>query len=545
MRHSRLLALTIGTPLALIGLVVAAWAIDAGASGGEVMRNVDLAGDEIGGRSEHAMRELLADLAEDHPATTVRIVTSQDTLVTTAGELGLTINQDATVSAALDAGRDGPVLFRPFSWLASFFGDDNVPISHTVDEATVAAALLPLEGASRLAAVEPSLSAGPDGFTVVPGEDGRGLDPAEVAAALPGAARSPTADGDVVVEIERVRIPPRYSEDDAAALAEQATLLTSRPVEVTAGESTAVVPVETLRGWVGTEPTDEALELRFGATLAQTDLLDLLPDVGESPIDASFGVAYGQIVIDPGALGTSCCALDSGERVLAALKEGRTPVALDLTPVASEHDEAWAESMGITALVGEFETFMPGTNRVHNIQTMADIVRGFVIEPGEEFSLNGYVGRRTTEKGFRADGAIRDGVHVTEVGGGVSQFATTTFNAAFFAGLDFVEYQAHSEYFSRYPYGREATVSWPAPDLVVRNSTPYGILIWTSYTSTHIKVSMYSTPYVMSDQTGQTESARGACTRVVTERTRTYLDDGHSDTDTVFAVYRPGEGIFC
>ena len=64
--------------------------------------------------------------------------------------------------------------------------------------------------------------------------------------------------------------------------------------------------------------------------------------------------------------------------------------------------------------------------------------------------MNGHVGRRTTENGFVAAGAIRNGEHVSEVGGGVSQFATTLFNAAYFAGLDITTYQAHSEYFD-YP----------------------------------------------------------------------------------------------
>ena len=39
---------------------------------------------------------------------------------------------------------------------------------------------------------------------------------------------------------------------------------------------------------------------------------------------------------------------------------------------------------------------------------------------------------------------------------------------------DFVEYQAHSIYITRYPYGREATLSYPHPDLRIRNATPNG-----------------------------------------------------------------------
>ena len=93
------------------------------------------------------------------------------------------------------------------------------------------------------------------------------------------------------------------------------------------------------------------------------------------------------------------------------------------------------------------------------------------------------MGERTPEKGFVTAGAIRDGKHVDEVGGGVSQFATTMFNAAYFAGLQIDESQAHSEYFDRYPRGREATMGFPAPDLRFTNNTPYGIMIWTSYTA--------------------------------------------------------------
>ena len=58
--------------------------------------------------------------------------------------------------------------------------------------------------------------------------------------------------------------------------------------------------------------------------------------------------------------------------------------------------------------------------------------------------------------------------------------------AAFFAGLDFEAYQSHSIYFSRYPYGREATISWPAPDLEFTNTTSHPALIWTSYTDTSL-----------------------------------------------------------
>ena len=112
-----------------------------------------------------------------------------------------------------------------------------------------------------------------------------------------------------------------------------------------------------------------------------------------------------------------------------------------------------------------------------------------------------------------------------EVGGGVSQFATTLFNAAYHAGLPIPVYQAHSEHFSRYPRGREATMGFPHPDLQWTNDTPYGILVWTSYTDTSITVTLYSTQHAFGQQTGQSEARSGAhCTTVTTQRTITYPD---------------------
>jgi vancomycin resistance protein YoaR len=181
---------------------------------------------------------------------------------------------------------------------------------------------------------------------------------------------------------------------------------------------------------------------------------------------------------------------------------------------------------------------------VLNIQRIADIIRGVVIEPGERFSVNDFVGERTREKGFVSAGTIQQGHFKDDVGGGISQFATTIFNAAFFAGLEFDDYQSHTIYISRYPYGREATLNYPDVDLAVINSTPYGVLIWPEYTSTSITVQMYSTKYWEVEQTGQSSWRSGACRSVETFRSRT-SPEGEVLEDSVQARYRPGEGLDC
>jgi vancomycin resistance protein YoaR len=201
--------------------------------------------------------------------------------------------------------------------------------------------------------------------------------------------------------------------------------------------------------------------------------------------------------------------------------------------------------LGIKEPVGSFTTrHKPGEARVSNIHRISDIVRGAVVAPGATFSVNDFVGKRTVEKGFVTAPVIQNGEHDEDVGGGVSQFATTLFNASFFAGLDFGEYQSHSLYISRYPYGREATMGFPHPDLQVKNTTPFGVLIWPTYTGTSITITLYSTHFVDAAQTKQTKSLRGSCTVVTTERSRKY-PDGTTRTDSVRATYRAAEGQDC
>ena len=152
--------------------------------------------------------------------------------------------------------------------------------------------------------------------------------------------------------------------------------------------------------------------------------------------------------------------------------------------------------------MSSFTTYFPYAEyRNVNIGRAAELVDGTLLKPGETFSLNDTVGERTEENGFTKGYIINDGILVQDLGGGVSQMATTTFNAMFFAGLEDVEHKPHSFYIDRYPIGREATVAWGAVDLRFRNDTPYGVLIDTSFTdstptsSGAVTVTMYSTKW--------------------------------------------------
>jgi vancomycin resistance protein YoaR len=536
-----------GVPVLALVVLVAAYAIDA--SSGGVARNVRLAGVDVGGLAEDALPVRIAELAEQFASVPVEIDTGEAVYATTAGELGLEVDQRSTAEATLAVDDDTFLLARPFAWLGSFFQERSAKLQLRASESRLATAVVDLEGEDRTLPVEPSVELVDEGFRLVPGEDGRGLDPAAVASVLPREVSSATEP--IRVSVERSPIPPLGSDADAGAAIAEAERLTGESLRlVTPGGSGTVEP-EVLRHWVrlGSEE-DGTVRVELDPERVTADLEGAVTDIEGAPVDAGFVVEGGQVRIVPHRDGLVCCAPSSDERIIDALQAGEREVGLELRTAPPRRTTADAEALGIVEEIGSPDAFGPTTRhaccegRVQNIHRIADIVRGVVIEPGETFSVNGYVGRRTRERGFVEAGVIYQGVFQTDVGGGVSQFATTLFNAALFAGLDFEAYQSHSIYISRYPRGHEATISFPQPDLVIRNSTPHGVLIWPEYTGTSITVRMFSTRHAEVSIGQPTSSSAGRCTRWTTPRTRTY-PDGSVERDSVFALYRPGEGINC
>ncbi len=190
--------------------------------------------------------------------------------------------------------------------------------------------------------------------------------------------------------------------------------------------------------------------------------------------------------------------------VAAALLAGERRVTGHLVDALPAVDTARAQSLRIVDQVSTFTTHHPaGQPRVKNIHRIADLLQNSVILPGDRFSLNEKVGPRTRANGFVKAPVIYEGEFTQDIGGGVSQFATTFFNAAFFGGYEIVAHKPHTYYISRYPQGREATVSFPQPDLIIANNSATGILVRTSYTESSITVTFFG------DRQGRTVRAEG------------------------------------
>ena len=226
-----------------------------------------------------------------------------------------------------------------------------------------------------------------------------------------------------------------------------------------------------------------SIEEVTGEQLAEADVFgDLVPPHDHNVRRlASVGIVQGVEgeVYDPGRA--------------VSRQEMATFLARMLDHLVEEGSEISATTPAFPQPVASFTTpLAPGEPRNHNIQLAADLIDGDVIEPGDTYSLDQAIGQRTAARGFQENGFIDDGGDVISV---VSQVATTFLNAAWFAGIDLVEHQPHSQYFERYPAGREATISWQQIDVVVRNDTPFPLEVATRHTGNEVEVTLVGTPW--------------------------------------------------
>lgn len=469
-----------------------------------VLPGVELAGMAVGGLDETTLRRTVAALAArraDQRVTVLRpgVPGAPETAArrsAPAGELGYELDVDATVDAVLARGRQANVLRAAADHLQAFRGTTAVRPVQRVD---AVAADRWVRATARAFALEPREgSVGFDGVTVTRADPVPGLrvDTQALAAQVREALLVP---GPATIEAPVTPVPPVTTVADVDAAAAEAARAVDGPVTLRRGDAAITfTPVQiagVLRLGLGPDGTGMIWTPDVDAVTAAAGDVAALET---PPVDARVRLEGTTVVIDPSAEGFRYDP-DRAAAQLYELAVAEGPAEAELDGVVAEpaRTTAEAEALQIREPVGTFTTEFPaGQSRVTNIRRISELVDGVVLAPGETFSVNDHVGERTPDKGFVGGGAIQQGESVEEVGGGVSQFATTLYNAAYFAGLDLVEYKAHSQYFSRYPVGREATLNYPNVDLVIGNPSPYGVLVDTASSETSVTVTMWSTKWV-------------------------------------------------
>jgi len=357
-----------------------------------------------------------------------------------------------------------------------------LPLEFAFDAARLDAALVRAEDALGRRPTPATVRVVGAALRVQPGRPGLGVDDEALrreVSTLPSRIRLP-----------RIPLEPPVSEGDAHAARAEAQRLLDRPPVVVGSSGRLTLEPPLLRAALRFTPVARRLVVQLDADVLRRALRSAYGPL-ERPVRQAALVPVGRSVrVVPEREGLR---IDAQAVAVAAVQSPGRDVPLVLESVPPARTAAELRALNVDAVVADVSTpYACCEARVTNIRRAAAILDGTVLRPGETFRMNAAVGERTEARGFVAAPQIADGRFVEGVGGGVSQVATTLYNAAFFAGLELIAHTPHEVYLSRYPEGREATVSWGGPDLVFRNDWDAPVVIDLEAGDTSLRVRMYS-----------------------------------------------------
>lgn len=528
---------------AVLGVLVIAYAIDLLVNWGDVPRGVLVAGVDVGGMSrEDAEQKLRTELQPrfDQP---VKVIAGDVETTVDPTESGLGVDWQATLERA------GEQPWSPITRLTSFWTEREVGVVGKSDRPTLTQAITELaesdinhdkrEGTIKFKSVEGSTDGAVTPVTVEP-RQGQEL------TSVPSAVMQIESNW---LHRDGVRIAVSTEPTKATKEGVQATLTelvkpaVAQPIEFAGRDGVTAVlqPKDIGKAFEFIPKGDGSLK----ATVDQEDLKDALqPQLAETEQegrDAEIVFTTGKPSVKPAKAGLKVDWSKTLKPYLDVLKKTEerkiTAVYSKKNPDVTTSD---AKKLGIKEVIGEFTTggFAPDSGV--NIRTVAADVNGAIVKPGETFSLNEFTGPRTEAGGYVDAGIIQDGVPGRAVGGGISQFATTLYNASYFAGMKDAGHKEHSFYISRYPIAREATVFQSESgasliDIAFTNDADTGVAIQTSWNPSSVTVKIWGTKrYRVDSKTSGKSNIKQAGTKTLTTKNCEPSEgiDGFTATDT-------------
>lgn len=549
----RRLYLAVGFPVVLLASLYIA---DLTFTSGKVPRGVTAAGVPLGGLTPDAADQRLQSVVAPRAAQPIAVTMATVQAEVDPRRIGLTVDSRATVEQA-----DTQPL-NPVTRLMSFFVDTPIGVVTAVDEQALTATLEDLGATVAEDSVEGSVEF-VDGEPVSSDpQNGRRLDVTAAAGVLvrdwaldepldlPMVALAPsTTDADVATAMDDVAIPAVSGpvrvdgDNDTRALLSEDVIAAALTFDTEDGRLSPVIDIDLLA---------DALRPQLAAS--ETPRRDADIDFAVTP-PVKVAEQTGRRVDYDATLADLVSVLSSTEN------REITAVYVDEEPALTVDE---LDELGPVEVIGEFQTSGFASSSGRNIRRAAQQIDGIVVRPGETFSLNGATNPRNAAAGYVEAGIIEDDRPATGIGGGVSQMATTLFNAAYFAGMEDIEHHEHSYYISRYPAGREATVFGDVLDVKFRNNGPTSVQIQTEWTSSSITARLVgikryevtseqsprsrpTSPRTITIPSGEACSPSGGAPGFTITDTRTLREiaTGETRTESHTVIYDPIPTVIC
>jgi vancomycin resistance protein YoaR len=506
----RVLVLAGGVVLGIAALFVLASVTEHVMYSGSVLPGVRIDGTHVSGKKDSDARASIDALSAQLETTAIHVKAGTKTFVFAPNVIGFTVDRDATIRQAREAGRNTNPLTMVTDTVLRRFRPEVVPLVVHYDNARFEGLFDGWANAVRAGLVEGNIKI--IGTTVVPvaPRAGHGLLRADAERKVRAALSSGTRHD---LELPLGAVSPNVGQAAVDAAAARARALLTGTYTVVSGATRVTLTSAQIAPILATRANGHKLDLTIAPDKLRLVLGPAFSAAEVAPVDATFNLSNpNAVTVVPSQDGHQL----NTEALAAAILRGNRTITATFRNQHPVHDTKWAQSLGITHQVSSFTTYHPaGQPRVENIHRAADVLDNTVVLPGQTFSLNDKLGPRTPEKGYvKAPILVEDGFG-EDYGGGISQLTTTLYNAVFFGGYVDVSHSPHHFYITRYPLGREATIVFPYVDLKFRNDTKHGVLIHAYYSATSVTVTFYGN----TDGRVATEANRKIIhTEVITDR---------------------------
>lgn len=460
----------LGVIVGLILIAVVAYGVDYFANRDKVARGTSVGGVEIGGlTAPEAEAKLRAELGGVATRAVTVTAGEQDSVLIPA-ESGLDIDWAATVAQVEEESAN------PITRIRGLLTTAEIPVVSAVDEAALAPQLDRVTAELGSDPADASLALVGGEVEIRDAVLGQTVERGELADAVTDGWLNPEG-----VEVEPVPVEPAITQDIAESVADgPAKEAVSGPLTVHGDGADAVIEPAQLDGIVTfrNDPEVPTIHAEVNPDLAQALLEEQLAGTETEATNAQISTG-GAITphVDGRVIDWEVTMADFEQRVV-----GDQPREWDAeyTDEPATFTTTDAENATFNEVMGEFTTSGYSPSSGANIAVIAEQLDGVIVSPGTTFSVNQFTGTRGTAQGYVEGGTIENGRAGTAVGGGISQFATTLYNAIYFAGLEDFAHTPHSYYISRYPAGREATIYDGSIDLIFRNQTDVPVRIDTA-----------------------------------------------------------------
>lgn len=447
----------------------------------KIFPGIKVAGVSIGGKTKSEAEKTLGQSTSQIEKNGLKISIEEKSFTLDAKKIGLKYNLETSLDKAFKKNKMNLNLLN--------LRDRDVEIDYEVDQARVSEEIKGILVKSNIPAQDSKISFQNNQIVFSEEKSGQGVTNIELMAG----AREAIGNLKTEFMLKTHTLDPRFTREILESKRSLLNDFFKESIKLTSEGKIYEVKKEEMAGWIETVK-GETISLNKDVITKYIQGLAL--NINHEPVNAQLNIQDGKVtVFSLSSDGKKLMEEESIQRIIDRAAADRQ-IELAVETKKAEVNEGSMENLGLKELISVGYSDFTGSpqNRIYNIKAGLSRFNGVLIKPDELFSFNQTLGPVEASTGFLEELVILQNKTVPQFGGGLCQVSSTAFRAALNAGLPITARKNHAYPVKYYkPYGVDATIYLPNPDLKFKNDTGKYILIQTRIEGKKVYFEFYGT----------------------------------------------------